>query len=234
MVAHSLEWSQCSSFIIPKQEQEELTSTLPASEQNSDYDTIDALWRNAESSVVQAVAAVGGTIFPQPSQTSTSTADIPPVQELLLQCPVCHKTETTQKACVQHISDNHPQYKFPCKACDCVFPSSSAKYHHQKEHELPKHYCSECGMGYMYNSELERHAGVHNDVLPFACNMCDKCFASKKSLLCHQHVHLAQSIQCEQCDRVFDTPERKYSHFRGAHGQGYDMFCGKNYPWPAG
>ena len=218
---------------VPKTEEQELTSTSPASEEYSDDETIDALWRNTESSVIQAAAALGGTIS-QPSETLTSNAENPPVHELLLQCPVCQKTETTQKACLQYISDNHPQYKFPCKSCDCVFPSYSAKYRHQKEHELPKHYCTECGMGYMYNSELERHAGIHSDVLSFACNVCDEHLSSKKSLICHQHVHSAQSLKCEQCDRVFDTPERRYSHFRGTHRQGYDTFCGKNYPWPAG
>ena len=177
--------------------------------------------------------AVGGTVS-QPSDTLTRNAENPPVHELLLQCPVCHKTGTTQKACLQHISDNHPQYKFPCRSCDHVFPSYSAKYHHEKEHELLKHYCTECGMGYLYNFKLERHAGVHNDVLPFPCNVCDKRFASKKSLVCHQHVHSVQSLKCDQCDRVFDTRERRYSHFRGTQGQGYDMFCGKNCPWPAG
>ena len=218
---------------VPKTDEQELSSTSPASEEYSEDETIDALWRNAKSSVIQVAAAVGGAIS-QPSDTSTGTAQKPPVHELLLQCPVCHKTETTQKACLQHISDKHPHYNFPCTSCEHVFPSYSAKYGHEKEHQLPKHYCTECGMGFLYNSKLERHAGVHNEVLPFPCKDCDKHFASKKSLVCHQQVHLAQSLKCQVCDRVFDTPERRYSHFRGTHGEGYYTFCGKNYPWPAG
>ena len=219
---------------VPKTDKQELSSTSPACEEYSEDETINALWRETPKVVLyKRPAAVGGTIS-QPSATSSGTAQKPPVHELLLQCPVCHKTETTQKACLQHILDKHPHYNFPCTSCECVFPSYSAIYHHEKEHQLPKHYCTECGMGFLYNSKLERHAWVHNEVLPFPCKDCEKHFASKKSLVRHQHVHSAQSLECMDCDRVFDTPERRYSYFRGAHGEGYYTFCGKIYPWPAG
>ena len=87
----------------PKQEQEELTSTSPASEQNSDDDTIDALWRNAESSVVQAAVAVGGTVSPQPSQTSTSTANIPPSSGIAFAVPCLPQNrDNSESMCAAH------------------------------------------------------------------------------------------------------------------------------------
>ena len=155
--------------------------------------------------------------------------------ELLLQCPVCHYKETTQKACIKHISDKHPSYRFQCSHCDGTFPSFTTKYRHEKEHhEQPKHFCAECGAGFVYNSELMRHVGKHNEVLPFPCDKCEKRFAQEKSRKRHMNVHSEQSLNCKGCDRVFTTPERLYSHYRGAHGKGYDALCGKNFPWPAG
>ena len=194
-------------------------------------DTIDALWRNAQSSMILAQAAVGGTVPTSNDISGTvSTSndfdnldgdvEVEQPHELLLQCPVCHKTETTQKACLKHISSSHPTYRFQCAKCDGTFPSFSTKYRHEKEHhENPKHYCAECGEGFVYNSELQCHAGKHNQVLPFPCDQCQKRFAQEKSLQRHKNVHSEQSLQCKGCDRVFTTPETVLT-FQGSPRQG--------------
>ena len=224
-----------------KVEQEETQPTVHVSDLDSGSETepaqdntIDALWRVAESSVIEAKAAFGETVA-NTNENENLDFEVEAPHELLLQCPVCHYMETTQKACVKHISEKHPAYRFQCLKCDGTFPSFSTKYRHEKEHhEQPKHFCAECGMGFVYNSELLRHIGKHNEVLPFSCDKCEKRFAQEKSLKRHKNVHSEQSLQCKGCDRVFTTPERLYSHYRGAHGKGYDALCGKNFPWPAG
>ena len=76
-------------------------SGLDSNDDNSEADsTIDALWHNTESSVIQAQEEVGGTV----SESQQS-------QELLLQCPVCHQTETTQKACLKAHIREPPQFQ---------------------------------------------------------------------------------------------------------------------------
>ena len=54
----------------------------------------------------------------------------------------------------------------------------------------------------------------------------------KRKVKWHMNVHLEQSLKCQGYERVFPTSEKRYSHFRGAHGKGYDSLCGKNFQWP--
>ena len=179
---------------------------------------------------------IGFETIPTASKATASTLTVPPpVQhDILLQCPICLKTETTQKACIYHILSKHPDYRFMCSTCSKQFSTFYAKYRHKKEHSEPAHICTECGKAYPFNSELERHMGVHAQILPFGCDLCDKCFAQKKSLKCHKVSHTDWSQTCPKCDKSFSTPDCFYTHYRGEHGKGYDTRCGKNYRWLAG
>ena len=91
------------------------------------------------------------------------------------------------------------------------------------------------GQGFPYRSELNRHAAVHSDILPYPCTTCDKHFAQKKSLKRHENIHTNTLHKCDKCEKVCTTPDHLYSHQRGAHGKGYISKCGKfQYQWPAG
>ena len=101
------------------------------------------------------------------------------------------------------------------------------------EHQPPKHSCPVCAKGYPFKSELDRHITVYSTVLPFACEKCPKWFSQIKTKNRHVHVHDNKSFVCSQCDKVADTNEKLYSHFRGAHGKGNNAKCGKHFQWPA-
>ena len=115
---------------------------------------------------------------------------------------------SNQKDCLNHIHDNHLDYRFPCNFCDRVFKVYNTKYRHKQEHkEEPLHICADCGMAFLYESELNRHVGVHIDVLPYPCEKCTKRFASKKSKDRHLQSHEAQSITCKACGKVSTSCE---------------------------
>ena len=101
--------------------------------------------------------------------------------DLLLNCPLCDFTDKTQKACVMHIQMYHPQYRFKCKYCTKDFPQHASLYRHEKEHQAPSHICLKCGYSCVYKSEMDRRVAVHQEVLPYGCEKCDKRFASEKS-----------------------------------------------------
>ena len=204
--------------------------TLPYSDTE-----IDNLWQDVSRTVSTAQAAVGGG-------TAQATVDVVPPDEeiiidddLLLTCPMCLHQETTQKACVQHIDQYHPKYKYPCCHCDKDFNSFHTRYRHEQGHGIQKHVCGDCGAGYPYLSELKRHAAVHDTVLPYGCTRCEKRFAQKKSLKRHEVLHDDTTFKCDFCDKVCDSKDCLYSHQRGAHGKGYTSKCGKfNFQWPTG
>ena len=130
------------------------------------------------------------------------------------------------------IADIHYGYRFKCRHCTKDFGNFNTKYRHEMEHQPPKH-CPVCAKGYPFKSELDRHITVHSTVLPFGCEKCPKQFAQIKSKNRHVHVHDNKSFVCSQCDKVADTKEKLYTHFRGAHSKGYNAKCGKHFQWPA-
>ena len=79
--------------------------TLPYSDTE-----IENLWQNVSNTVNEAQAAVGGAV---PDTTTTTQQqeehDEVVIDDLLLNCPMCLHTETTQKACIQHIDTWHPE-----------------------------------------------------------------------------------------------------------------------------
>ena len=208
----------------------------PAFEADSDQ-KIDTLWQTAQATISNAQEAFG---FERSTSVNSTTLDNEEQtyhenkHEPLIQCPVCSKTETTQKACLSHIKEQHPDFKFMCSSCSKQFSTYSAKYRHEQDHKPPSHFCLDCRKGFWYNSELECHAGVHKEILPYPCTQCNKRFAQKKSLACHEMVHKEFSKTCPACECVFDTPDHFYNHYRGAHGKGYKTHCGKIYQWPGG
>ena len=192
------------------------------------------MWQNVTTIVNEAQAAVGGAVPDKPAEQQEANDEVV-LDDLRLTCPMCLHTETTRKACIQHIDTWHSEYRCPCRFCDKDFNCFDTRYRHEQSHQEHKHVCGDCGSSFPYWSELERHTAVHQDVLPFYCTKCNKCFAQKKSLKRHKVLHIGTTYKCDKCDKVCESPDRLYSHQRGAHGKGYTSKCGKNnYQWPTG
>ena len=130
-----------------------------------------------------------------------------------------------------HLSKDHEGYTFDCRHCSKKFSTHSARYKHKKDHNAYSMFCGDCGKGFHFESELNRHVGVHNTVLPFTCTQCEKRYAAKKTLDRHVKEHLDVTFTCDQCDKTAPTQEKMYSHYRGAHGTGYEAPCGNWSQW---
>ena len=193
---------------------------------------MERLWQNAQACVSTALASVQESPSVEPTPTTSEIVTLE--DDLILHCPVCEFSAPTQKVCIRHITERHPLYRFECNLCKKDFPSFGSKYRHeQQEHKPMRHFCVVCGLRHIYKSELDKHVAVHNTVLPFQCGQCGKRFAQKKSLNRHEDVHKNKSFVCSVCDKVSETKDRLYTHFRGAHGKGYRAKCGKHFQWPA-
>jgi uncharacterized Zn-finger protein len=63
-----------------------------------------------------------------------------------------------------------------------------------------------------------RHMRVHNNVLPFQCNFCDKKFVQKCSRDRHQATHTqARPWGCAFCDKRFKLKEYRTQHLANIH-----------------
>ena len=230
--------------------------TVPLSDDESAFQyrseiKIEALWEKAHECVSAATGAVlqkarNRSECASTSETSNiidnrnefaSTSETSNIVEilddLLLSCPVCEYSDKSQKKCVRHITDNHPDYRFKCRLCTRDFTNFHTKYRHEREHQPPTKFCSVCGKGFYFQSELNKHVGVHSEVLLYGCTTCGKHFTQAESLGQHQEIHSNKTFVCSVCNKVCETQDRYYSHYRGAHGKGCTAKCGKHYQWPA-
>ena len=204
-------------------EPNEVQPTENSSEQNE----INGTENSASNNISFALAQAAFVQYCASDAPTSSTGKI-------VACPVqyCTFTESTQLAVNTHITSDHPDYRFPCRSCTKTFVFANSRYKHEKEHEKPALYCGECGKGFHFNSELQRHLGIHEEVLPFPCEQCERRFAAKKTLTRHLQEHSDKIYQCEMCDKVCPSNDKLYTHFRGAHGKGYTAPCGEWTQWP--
>ena len=185
-------------------------STMPYSD--GEDSTIKVLWQSASDSMRVAESAAG--VASDDNEDQEDEEGDEDTGDLLLTCPMCLKCETTQKACLAHISSFHLEYRFKCSYCGKQFAVYNTKYTHERQHFGPKHYCGECGKGFFFRSELLKHLPVHSNVLPYPCDQCPKRFSQTKSLKRHKRLHDDDTHACEHCDKVCETPERLYTHVR--------------------
>ena len=88
---------------------------------------IEALWEHAHACVSAATSAILNRDKEKLDAVSTKemqqeTSDIVEIQdELLLDCPLCDFSDKSQKKCVHHIVDKHPEYRYKCKICARVW-----------------------------------------------------------------------------------------------------------------
>lgn len=60
--------------------------------------------------------------------------------------------------------------------------------------------CIICFSRFWSNGELRRHMRIHTGERPFSCNICQRMFSLKNSMLRHQHKHLINSTQSSTDD----------------------------------
>ena len=105
-----------------------------------------------------------------------------------------------------------------CDKCDKKF-STKKQY---KAHMLMTHNgtkdlkCIHCGMGFTYQSKLDKHQLVHTKKTSFKCDVCGKAFGRKDNFKNHQNVHTKKNLfKCEVCDKTFNRKENLKTHLQG-------------------
>lgn len=102
--------------------------------------------------------------------------------EKKFECPICHKSFTTEKYRDVHINGHNGQKEYQCKVCEKTFLSKSHLTEHMKFHNehSKKFLCSECGQRFIRNDYLVIHMRRHRGEKPFKCKYCGKGKLNKK------------------------------------------------------
>uniref|UniRef100_A0A8R1I6I9 C2H2-type domain-containing protein n=1 Tax=Caenorhabditis japonica TaxID=281687 RepID=A0A8R1I6I9_CAEJA len=124
-------------------------------------------------------------------------------------CKLCQKRFGTEKALCMHVSRHLVAHV--CPLCTLAL-STRAEIH---RHLMTKHSrrtkdfkCETCNKLFFSESELNRHAVFHSDIM-YSCKHCDEKFKWKKQLLKHMKEHdenfNPSPYTCHLCDRTYTT-----------------------------
>ena len=89
--------------------------------------------------------------------------------------------------------------------------------------------CPTCNKTFRNNTQLLTHQSMVHKINIHYCEFCSKEFKNK--VLCKQHVQnvhealFKEGTQCDQCDKVFNTKGKLYSHTIAVHAESDDMYC---------
>ena len=76
-----------------------------------------------------------------------------------------------------------------------------------------------CKRSFLFKGSFEKHVSiVHEGLKPFQCNICDKKYKDKASVL--RHESLPHAYQCEDCDKKYIREMHLKRHMSLAHEGG--------------
>ena len=117
---------------------------------------------------------------------------------LNLNCYMCNKTCTSQKALKRHVEYNHMVKPWKCSLCEKSFPTEAHKKIHEKLHSSQRPYeCKECGKRFKSQTNLTCHTKTHSDLKPWKCVVCNMAFRAKSNFTKHSKMYHGGQIKAE-------------------------------------
>ncbi|XP_018568013.1 uncharacterized protein LOC108908457 [Anoplophora glabripennis] len=138
------------------------------------------------------------------------------------ECPLCHKSFTTEKYRDVHVNGHNGQKEYQCRVCEKTFLSKSHLTEHMKFHNehAKKFLCSECGQRFIRNDYLVIHMRRHRGEKPFKCKYCGKGFPRTTDLTVHERYHTGEKTHlCTICGRGFGRAYNLTVHMRTHTGE---------------
>ncbi len=133
-------------------------------------------------------------------------------------CPICQRLFVSIDRMELHKALVHREKSFKCATCDKQFVSAKSLSVHQRLHS-DEYKCNLCAYVTTSKLYLRQHTRKHEGVkTSFSCDICQKCFAQKSSLLRHENLHLTnkgRSFRCSICGLYLRSRFELLSHMVG-------------------
>ena len=115
-----------------------------------------------------------------------------------VKCSACQEVFSSHKKLTEHISKDHPEFKYSCRYCPKKFESASWKYQHQARHKGLKFKCpvDTCGKLFQFGYQYRDHQRKHTRKGLYLCSTrnCGKVFTTKRARTFHEKNTASQQI----------------------------------------
>ena len=152
-------------------------------------------------------------------------------------CDKCDKAFMSSGALTNHrVVHKKGTSSFKCDECDKVFTYNSALYRHVQDHHKRTRLfpCSQCDRVFFQKFRLTDHIKTHSDLREWQCDLCEKAFHTRGSLLAHKKAVHPESgpFLCDLCGTTFKTKSSLSMHCMEQH-EGVKNYqcsqCGKRF-----
>lgn len=126
----------------------------------------------------------------------------------------CETVCSTAKALKRHFRNIHlKEFTHTCMYCPFGRDTKFLVANHMAEkHSMIKKFaCDECNKAFATNIQLSKHKGTHLGLRPFICQFCHKKYASNHSKLFHEAVEHTKTIGKMECPSCKKTYRSKTS-----------------------
>lgn len=103
-----------------------------------------------------------------------------------------------------------------CGVCRKQFSSKASLTRHARIHSDDRPYaCQHCRKSFARQTDLQRHLRMHNPQRPFECGFCSKRFTTRANARVHERCHTGiKPYACEVCGETFAQVSARNNHLR--------------------
>ncbi|XP_013169153.1 PREDICTED: zinc finger protein 235-like isoform X1 [Papilio xuthus] len=131
-------------------------------------------------------------------------------------CEECDKSFSSLSARYRHYRTKHLGIKSHCDICDKDVVDLRSHTLMMHNAEDMQYVCIPCGKRFISQSVLDLHSTIHTKQLAYACDICDKKFRCKITMMSHKRqVHdKEKSHLCQFCSKGFFKKYHLQVHLR--------------------
>ncbi|XP_030768347.1 zinc finger protein 311-like [Sitophilus oryzae] len=119
------------------------------------------------------------------------------------QCEMCGYKASTMYVLKRHIKRHVLDKSLPCDVCNKMFQTEKDLRYHRRRH-TERFGCSMCNVKFRTRLYLKKHIEEsHEGQSPFDCSICKQRFESAKDLRFHRFTQHPKKFKCDLCNRSF-------------------------------